>query len=108
MSNRDITKEIGIGMNVAVMERSDSRNGPPYLATIVEVPFNLSLESAVTVNWLNPEKAPHKSRWLRYFKPSTQTASVSLQDIILYDFELTKSGALKKQARDFLKQEYNL
>ena len=66
-------KEVTVGMNVALNNRVyDANNGPPYLATVVELPSNLTLLSTIIISWLNPERASHKSRWLKYFKPSSQ------------------------------------
>lgn len=78
----------------------------PWVGTVKQVPFNPSYSSEVTIHWMEQERASHKPKWLRYFSPSTQRDAVSIvrySDIILYDFQLTNKGCLKKKSRDYLK-----
>ena len=56
---------------------------------------------------MDQQKDTRKPKWLRFFKLSNKKNAIgttSLQDIMLYDFELTKNGALKKKSRDFLQR----
>lgn len=74
----------------------------PKLGRVVSLPSERSLHSLVEVQWLVQEKAPHKPRWMRYFKETDKIGSLPLSDVVLYDFELTKNGALKKKSREYL------
>lgn len=104
--NRDIVKELRIGMTIALSSRYHVKTGPPFIAIVTEIPPTLSLESSITINWMDQEKALHKSKWFKCLKTTTQSATVPLHEVILYDFELTKNGALKKHTREFKKNEY--
>ncbi len=67
--------------------------------------FSIVNDSEVTVHRMEQENAIHKPRWLRYFKLSkkkTAVSSIVLKEIVLYDFELTKNGALKKKSWEYL------
>ena len=76
----------------------------PRIGRVAAVSANPTLQSSVEVEWYCQERAPHKPRWLRYFRPSTDSGQLQIDEIILYDFELTKKGALKKKTRDYLKE----
>ena len=48
-----------------------------------------------------------KPKWLRFFRESKQPiGTISYNDIVLYDFELTAHGALKKKSRDYLQKAF--
>ncbi len=77
----------------------------PKVGKVLALPSQLPMDSEVTVHWMEQENAVHKPRWLRYFKFSKKKNAVSsivLKEIVLYDFELTKNGALKKKSREYL------
>ncbi len=57
---------------------------------MLAIPPNPDLASQITVQWMAPEKAPHKSKWLRFFKPTESTGTISFADIVLYNFNLFK------------------
>ena len=42
----------------------------------------------------------------KIFLPSTQTGSIMIEEIVLYDIDLTKKGALKKKSRDYLQEHF--
>jgi len=101
--NRDVVKELQVGMLVATAGATTARVG-----TVKDIAPNPSYELQITIHWMEQERAPHKSKWLRYFSPSTKKDSVgtiTFDDILLYDFELTSKGALKKKSREYW-QEY--
>jgi hypothetical protein len=53
------------------------------------------------------ERAAHKPKWARFFKISTKkdaVGAVKISDILLYGFELTAKGALKKKSREYLQK----
>ena len=98
--NRDVVKELKVGMLVATIGTTIARIG-----TIKAIPPNPCYESQLTIHWMEQERAPHKPKWLRFFSPSTKKDSVStvtFEDILLYDFQLTNKGALKKKSREYL------
>ena len=101
--NRDVMKELQVGMLVAVQGSTFVQVG-----TVQAIPADPNSDIKVTVHWMEQERAPHKPKWLRYFKPSPITkndaiGTVSFANIILYDFELTNNGGLRKKSREYLK-----
>jgi len=92
-------------MLIATASRSGSF---PKVGKVVAIPSNVSsITSEVTVHWMEQEQAPHKPKWFRFFKLSSKKNAISttaMQDILLYDFELTKNGALKKKSHEFLRK----
>lgn len=100
LKNRDVLKELKVGMLVAY----SSHNDIPNIARVINTPSNPTMDSVIDVVLFKQEKAPHKPRWLRYFTSADRTATVLFSEIILYDFELTSKGALRKKTRDFLKE----
>lgn len=95
--NQDITKELRPGMLVAVQEGSF-----PKIGRVVSILANPSLESSVIVKWLSQERAPHKPKWLRYFKETNEEGAITVSTIVIYDFDLTRMGAMKKKSREYL------
>ena len=98
MDNCDVMKELQVGMLVAVQGSTFVQVG-----TVQAIPADPNSDSKVTVHWMEQERAPHKPKWLRYFKPSPITkkdaiGTVSFANIILYDFELTNNGGLRKKS----------
>lgn len=79
----------------------------PNVGTVQAIPSNATLETKITVHWMTQEKASHKPKWLRNFKPSHSKNAIGqilIKDIVLFGFELTKKGCLKKKSRDYLKK----
>ena len=79
--NRDVVKELKVGMLVATIGTTIARIG-----TIKAIPPNPCYESQLTIHWMEQERAPHKPKWLRFFSPSTKKDSVStitFKDILL-------------------------
>jgi predicted RNA-binding protein with PUA-like domain len=104
LKNRDILKELKSGMLLAY--KCDNSE-IPNIAQVVNIPPNPTMDSAVGVVLYKQEKAPHKPRWLRFFTVSDKTATVSMCEILLYDFQLTNKGALRKKTRDFFHDHYS-
>lgn len=100
VQNRDVCKELRVGMLVAVAGKSFPRVG-----MVKEVPENPHLHSEADVQWMEQERAAHKSKWHRYFRQSNAVGKIMYNEILLYDFQLTERGALKKKSREYL-QEY--
>ncbi len=101
VQNRDVVKELQVGMLVAT-----DGIAFPRVGTVQVIPPNPDAASQVTVQRMEQERAPHKPKWLRYFKPTAVTGTISFEDVLLYDFNLTKSGALKKKSREYLQQRF--
>ena len=102
VQNRDIVKDLKVGMLVAV-----SSGSFPDIGKVLSISPNPNLDSDVSVHWMTQERAPHKPKWMRYFTLSQQknsTGTVKISEIVLYAFELTARGALKKKSRDYLKK----
>lgn len=100
IQNRDVIKELKKGMLIAVVH-----DNFPRVAKVEVIPGCSKLP--VTVQWLEQERNPQKPRWLRYFRQSRKKQPLGIvpySDIVLYDFELTKKGALKKKSRDYLQK----
>ncbi len=102
VQNRDVLKELQVGMLVATEGVAF-----PQVGKVQVIPPNSGAATPITVQWMEQERAPHKPKWLRYFKPTEVTGTISFEDILLYDFELTKCGALKKKTRDYLQKHFN-
>ena len=88
IQNRDVVKELQVGMLVAVVGPTFSRVG-----TVQSIPSKPCYGSKLAILWLEQEKAPHKPLWMRYFRKSRKDAAgtITFSDIVLYDFELTKN-----------------
>lgn len=97
MQNRDVTKELQVGMLVATQGATFVR--VDIVQAILPDPCT---DSDLTVHWMEQERALHKPKWLRYFKPVPITkkdavGTVTFADILLYDFKLTNNSALRKK-----------
>ena len=103
LQNQDILKGLSVGMMVATKDS----NSFPKLGKVTNIPLNPTLESNIEVLWYQQEKASHKPRWLRFFLPSAASGTITIADILLYDFSLTNKGALKKKSRDYLKEVFS-
>ena len=57
----------------------------PKIGRVVKFQRNPSINSTVVVQWLQQEKNPTKSRWLRFFKPTGKQpfGSITYSDILL-------------------------
>ena len=78
----------------------------PKVGTVQIIPPNPSLETQIEVHWMIQERATHKPKWLRNFKPATSKYAIGsayIKDIILFGFDLTNKGCLKKKSREYLK-----
>ena len=101
LENRDILKDIRIGMLVALQSKSEV----PKVGEVLFLPPNPTLDCTISITLYEQEKAPHKPKWLRYFKITEQNCNVKLADIILYDFGLTNKGAIRKSTREFIQNQ---
>ena len=102
VQNRDVVKELQKGMLVA----TDMGEDFPQIGTVQAIPPNPDATSEIAIELMQQERAPHKPKWLRFFKPSSVIRTVAFRQIILYDFELTKCGALKKKSREYLQEHF--
>ena len=100
IQNRDIVKELQVGMLVAIDD-----NSFPKVGKVAAIPPNHSLDSSISIQWLVQERAPHKPKWLRNFKIGAREVlgETEMKNVLLYDFQLTNKGCLKKKSRDYLK-----
>ena len=108
LHNRDIVKELMPG-SVIALNHHQWRGTVPQLAKVTSIPPNPTDQSQFPILWLEPESAPHKSRWCRFYsesKKKSANSSAYFSEVLLYDIELTKNGALKKQTREYLQAEY--
>ena len=64
-----------------------------------------SQDMPVEVQWFNQERATHKPKWLRFFLPGNTSSCIRFSDILLYDFDLTQKGSLKKRSREYLQKQ---
>ena len=56
IQNRDIIKELKVGMLIAIAESDIARVGK-----VLAIPSNISLDSNITIQWMVQERAPHKN-----------------------------------------------
>lgn len=101
VENRDILKELKVGMLVAY----NGKSSIPSVAEVTQIPPNPSLESSINAVTFEQERAPHKPKWQRYFNKTDKTCDILLKDIVLYDFKLTKNGAFQKTTRTYLQAD---
>lgn len=99
LENCNVVKELQAGMKIAF----NSTDGLLQIAEVGTIPPNPNINSVINCILFKQERAPHKPKWLRSFSKTEKFNSVRYSDIILYDFELTKNGALKKKSRDYFK-----
>ena len=104
VQNRDVVKELQKGMVVA----TDMGEDFPLIGTVQAIPPNPDATSEIAIELMQQERPPHKPKWLRFFKPSSVIRTVAFinKQIILYDFELTKCGTLKKKSREYLQEHF--
>ena len=100
--NRDVVKELQKRMLVA----TDMGEHFPQIGTVQAIPPNPDATSKITIELMQQERAPLKPKWLRFFKMTSVIRTVSFKQIILYDFQLTKCGALKKKSREYLQEHF--
>ena len=62
IQNRDIIKELKVGMLIAIADSDIARVGK-----VLAIPSNISLDSNITIQWMVQERAPHKPKWQRFF-----------------------------------------
>ena len=98
IKNLDVLKNLLSGMLIPIKGTQ--------LAKVTAISPNPTLETTIDVQWLHQEKAAHKPRWSRFFIIATSFGTILINDIILYDFQLTSKGALKKKAREYLQKQY--
>ena len=77
---------------------------------MVVIPPNVSFNSFITVQWMVQERAAHKAKWQRGFKVPAKKVreEMKLNRILLYGFQLTSNGCLKKKSRDYLRKTLNI
>ena len=61
IQNRDIIKELKVGMLIAIADSDIARVGK-----VLAIPSNISLDSNITIQWMVQERAPHKPKWQRF------------------------------------------
>lgn len=108
--NRDVVKELEEGSIIAV-NHPDKSGIMPQLATVIKLPTEKNLEGVVKIHWLEVKPGQKTARWFRFFEPSHKKDSMSFiqyKNILLYDIVLTKNGALRKESREYLKEQYKL
>ena len=100
MENRDILKELKVGMLVALQSKTEI----PRIGIVSCIPPNPTLASQVSIKVYEQEKSSHKPKWLRNFNLTDKECSERISDFILYDFQLTKNGTIRKATREFIKK----
>ena len=99
LQNRDVVKDLQPGMLIAVAKKAF-----PLIGVVIKIPLRPTEDSVIDVQWMEQEKAKHKSKWLRFFKQSSNVGIIKYSEILLYDFQLTDKGALKKKSREYLQE----
>lgn len=98
LENRDILKELKLGMLVALQSKCDI----PRIGEVLWIQPNPDLQSKVKILVFEQEKCPQKPKWSRFFQRTAREQEYFISDIILYDFTLTNKGAIRKATREFL------
>ena len=99
LENRNIVKELQVGMNIAFNNETD---GTLKIAEVKCISPNPNINSFIECCLMKQERAPHKPKWIRTFSKTEKMHTVKYIDILLYDFQLTRNGALKKKTREYL------
>lgn len=86
-------------MLVALQEKSEI----PRIGEVIWIQPNPTQESTITILLYEQEKCTHKPKWLRNFKKTARDHQAKVANVILYDFQLTSKGAIRKSTREFLK-----
>lgn len=100
IQNRDVVNELRDGMLAAI-----ANNNFPQIGKVRTLLSNPSPDSHISIQWMEQERNMTKPKWLRFFKPSKGKrpfGTITYHEILLYDFELTTNGALKKKSRHYL------
>ena len=103
VQNQDVVRDLQVGMMVAIETEGASF---PDVGRVIAINSSAQ-DTPVQVQWFDQERATHKPKWLRYFLPGSTTTSIRYSDILLYDFQLTQKGALKKRSREYLQRHFN-
>lgn len=100
--NRDVLKDLEVGMLVA----AEAQQGHfPRIGRVLSIPPEPTMDTPLSIDWMVQENAAHKPKWLRFWRESPKKdaqSSILFSEIVLYDFQLTKCGALNKKSRDYL------
>ena len=99
VENCNVVKDLKIGMMLAFRSMT---NQVPDIGKVCCIASNPNINSQIEVKLFKQERAPHKPKWLRYFFPTDKKCTLLFSDVLLYDFELTRKGSLKKKTREFL------
>ena len=105
LQNQDVVKGLRVGMLIAI-----AGDNFPRVGEVVVIPPNVSFNSFITVQWMVQERAAHKPKWQRGFKVPAKKVreEMMLNRILLYGFQLTNNGCLKKKSRDYLRKTLNI
>lgn len=95
--NRDIVRELELGMFVAI-----SSTAIPVVGEVSYLPADPSITCNINILVWKQEKAPHKPKWLRCFHRTSDQIEVALSAVVLYGFTLTAKGAFRKTTREYL------
>ena len=103
IQNRDVVKELEVGTLIAA-----PGNNFPKVGKVLSIPPNPTIESIIKIQWMGQERAPHKPKWMRSFKlgPKNAVGCIKMNEIVLYGFQLTNRGCLKKKSREYLQKEH--
>ena len=93
VQNRDLRKELQPGMLVATAGLEEL----PLIGTVLSID---PAKSSIKVQWMVQENKP---KWARAFKKHSSSGIITFNEILLYDFQLTQNGCIKKKSRDYLK-----
>ena len=78
----------------------------PRIGKVTAISAGATLQASIDVLWYELEKAATKPRWRRYFRPSNSQGKLLIDQIVLYDFSLTKNGALEEEITRLSERDY--
>lgn len=93
---------------LVALNQSTQQLNIPEIAEVTSVPVKPSMLSLIHIHYFKQERASHKPRWCRYFHKTVHSyGTATYKDILLYDFTLTKMGALRKSTRECLQKQFD-
>ena len=109
MENANVLKDLSPGMLVALTSSADREELTcPHIGKVLAVSTEVdrTLQFTFSFQWLEREKAAHKSKWIKYYHLSNKVGVAKYSDVLLYDFKLTDKGLMRKNTRDYLRPLY--
>ena len=104
LQNRDVVKELQVGMLVAV-----SGQVFPKIGKVVHIPPNPGQDADITTHWLVQERAAHKPKWARFLKFQQKRMQWELLKLVIFcytDLNLLQKELSRKSLGNIYRRFY--